>query len=434
MAEEWYYMQRDQRHGPIDLDALKKAAAAGTISWQTPVWRPGLARWTAAADVSELRPALVAVASTPPPLPMDSSAPKSGAGLLRNIGARISQLTDLPEIGDVPVWDILFGEMLPKAGAREIEEHFVVGTKQTTPSLSDLEKGWPHARICWRVLAGALATYLLLRMGWTEFHNPNRIPAMMVVGAFVIPLAVVIFFFEMNTPCNVSLYQAAKMVLLGGALGIIANALMSQIITGMGAGQLIPSILTGFAEETAKALALLLVLTQTRYRWQLNGLLFGAAVGAGFAGFESAGYAFKPVWQYPGVQIVELMDLIQRNITIRALFSPGGHVIWTAIVASGIWKVKGDRPFAIAMLGEGVVVRRWLTAVALHALWDFDLVVKIFGRLVSEETCAYVQCVVLSLIGWYVVFAILKQALSEVASARITEITTSHRALQVRGS
>ena len=51
-------------------------------------------------------------------------------------------------------------------------------------------------------------------------------------------------------------------------------------------------MLKGVLEETGKALALLVVVGSLRYRWQLNGLLFGAAVGAGFAGFESAGYAF----------------------------------------------------------------------------------------------------------------------------------------------
>ena len=67
--------------------------------------------------------------------------------------------------------------------------------------------------------------------------------------------------------------------------------LLFDVIPGSGVGSLVPALLTGATEETGKALALLIVLGSPRYRWQLNGLLFGAAVGAGFAGFESAGYA-----------------------------------------------------------------------------------------------------------------------------------------------
>lgn len=425
MADEWYYMQEDQRRGPVDLETLRNLVGTGAVTGQSSVWRPGLARWMPAAQVGELFPPDHATGSPPPPPAAALGAAQQGANLLRNIGARISKLTDLPEIGDVPVWDILFGELFKKSRKQDVEERLIVGTKHTTPSLSQLEQGWPRARLCWLVLAGALATYFLLRLGWTEFHNPNRLPAMMVVGSFVVPLAMVIFFFEMNTPSNVSVFQVGKMMLFGGALSIVTNALLGQIITGSGTGRLIPSMLTGFAEETAKAIALLLIITNKRYPWQLNGLLFGAAVGAGFAGFESAGYAFKPVWENPGAPIDELADEIMSSITQRGLFAPGGHIIWTGMVASAIWKIKGDRPLSFSMLKEGVLVRRWLAAVVLHGIWDSDFVVSFFGRLFSEETCSYAQCIILSIVGWYIVLAILKQALSEVAAARIAEIAAS---------
>lgn len=429
MADDWYYLDNTLRQGPVDRSALDKLIATGTITGATLVWRQGLPQWTAAAEVEELRPTLArAAAPTSGPPPAGRPEPKTPARLLRNIGSKISELTDLPEIGDVPVREILFGRVFSHTEGRETEQEFIVGTRGTTPALSELEDGWPHARVCWRVLAGALGTYLLLQLGWTQFHNPNRIPAMMVVGSFVVPLAVVIFFFEMNTPRNISVYQVGKMMLFGGALGIIANAVAGQIVTGSGTGQIIPSLLTGIAEETAKAMALLLLIRKTRYRWQLNGLLFGAAVGAGFAGFESAGYAFKPVWEYAGASFDDIAELVQRNITVRGLLAPGGHVIWTAMIASGIWKVKGNRPFSIAMLADRVVVRRWLAAVILHGIWDSDLVVSFFGRLFGETTCVYAQSMVLSLAGWYIIFAILKQALSEVAAARVVEMTGSRLA------
>ena len=167
-------------------------------------------------------------------------------------------------------------------------------------------------------------------------------------------------------------------------------------------GSLLPALLTGVTEETGKALALLIVIRSPRYRWQLNGLLFGAAVGAGFAGFESAGYALRAA-------LAGGWGAVLDSITIRALLSPGGHVIWTAMVGSALWRVKGDRPFAASMLVHPDVVRRWLIAVVLHGLWDADLFVH-----------PYLKLLVLVVVGWYVVFAILKQALAEVEEARRT--------------
>ena len=133
---------------------------------------------------------------------------------------------------------------------------------------------------------------------------------------------------------------------------------------------------------------------QPRYKWQLNGLLFGAAVGAGFAGFESAGYALRALFAGGWSGVLD-------SITIRALLSPGGHVIWTAMVGSALWRVKGDRPFATSMLTHPDVVRRWGIAVVLHGLWDADLLVH-----------PYLKLLVLVVVGWYVVLAILKQALA----------------------
>jgi len=211
----------------------------------------------------------------------------------------------------------------------------------------------------------------------------------------------VVLFFELNTPRNVSVYQVGKMLLLGGALSLVTTVFLFGVIPGSGVGSLVPAVLTGVTEETGKALALLIVLGSRRYRWQLNGLLLGAAVGAGFAGFESAGYALRAALGQRSI------DAAVESITVRALLAPGGHVIWTAMIGSALWRVKGDRPFALSMLFHRDVVRRWAIAVVLHGLWDADLFVN-----------PYLKSLVLVVVGWYVVLAILKQALAEVEAAR----------------
>jgi RsiW-degrading membrane proteinase PrsW (M82 family) len=43
-------------------------------------------------------------------------------------------------------------------------------------------------------------------------------------------------------------------------------------------------------EETAKFAMVLLVMRSVRYKYELNGILFGAVVGAGFAAFETTFY------------------------------------------------------------------------------------------------------------------------------------------------
>ncbi|MFK9090737.1 PrsW family glutamic-type intramembrane protease [Bacillus salipaludis] len=52
-------------------------------------------------------------------------------------------------------------------------------------------------------------------------------------------------------------------------------------------------IMIGIAEELAKAVTVIYFVRRLKYKYILNGLLLGAAVGAGFAAFETAGYALR---------------------------------------------------------------------------------------------------------------------------------------------
>ena len=132
-------------------------------------------------------------------------------------------------------------------------------------------------------------------------------------------------------------------------------------------------------------------------------------MGAGFAGLESAGYAFRLGVDTNSVQA------IFDNIRLRGLLAPGGHVIWTAMVGSAIWKVRGDKPFQPGMLLHRDVVRRWLMAVIMHGIWDAHL----------PLIPSLLKLALLIVLGWYFMFAILKQAIDEVEQARLAAAVAS---------
>lgn len=414
MAESWYYVVGGASRGPVEREALQKKALEGEVQRATLVWREGLGDWVSAGDIEFLFPRLPSVPPPPipPPVPTGTQAhamlsavaaqgapqaapapatPAAGPqqdakGMFGAIGARISNVADLPTLSNLNVKELLIGGLHQKTGEEEIEETFAVGTRKTTPPLSEVPAGWPAPRVFWRVLMGCVAAYVLMRIGLTSFKNVNFYPGLLVVGSFMVPLACVILFFEFNTPKNVSIYQVAKLLLIGGALSIVLTLTLFEFISGAGTGQILPAMLTGVGEETGKALVLLAMVRSPRYPWQLNGMLFGAAVGAGFAGFESAGYAYRA-----GAGLFD-------SIMLRAILAPGGHVIWTAMIGAAIWRVKGNKKFEAGMLFHPIVIRRWGIAVVLHGLWD------------SSILTWYIQLPILSVVGWYLILAMLKQA------------------------
>src|SRR5207244_7482217 len=86
--------------------------------------------------------------------------------------------------------------------------------------------------------------------------------------------------------------QSVRLIAMGCVLSLLC-AIIGYDLTVL--GQLGP-LSPGIIEEVAKLATVVLVVRQaTRYKYILNGMLFGAAVGVGFAVFESAGYAFEHI-------------------------------------------------------------------------------------------------------------------------------------------
>jgi RsiW-degrading membrane proteinase PrsW (M82 family) len=170
-----------------------------------------------------------------------------------------------------------------------------------------------------------------------------------------------------------------------------------------------------FIEEPAKILVVVLVLWKiSRYKWILNGLLIGAAVGAGFGAFESAGYAFEAmIAADPGtIQVQAGID----SIVVRGMLAPFMHVIWTANAAAGIWMVKGDKPFEWNMLLHPKFLRVFLLSVALHFVWNSN-----FG-LVKIPVFADLKYLLLGIISWTIGFMIIQTGLKQLNEARKAEL------------
>ena len=146
----------------------------------------------------------------------------------------------------------------------------------------------------------------------------------------------------------------------------------------------------------------------------MTGILIGASVGAGFAAFESAGYALQPLiqfLQYSGFAAAhgqmldeqQMLDAIHQSIFLRGFFAPGGHVAWAAISCAAIViaaKVKGV--FDTGVFTEKEFLRLFAIPVVLHGLWDSPLAGWVNNIFPFTGYIALIVLVVLILInrGW----------------------------------
>ncbi len=253
---------------------------------------------------------------------------------MQSIGNRISSLASTDKLDGFSLSEF-FSEVFKKRTKDEIDDYFVVGTSRTTPRIEDVATSWPKPWFFFRVLTFVALIYFGFYFAFEQFENIRLIPGLIMMGSLAVPLATVILFFELNIPRNVSFNRVLMLVASGGVVSLFVALVGFKVsnLNWLGASS------AGIVEEIGKLLAVILVARSFRGKYILNGLLFGAAVGAGFAFFESAGYAFDYLERTNSLSV--MFDVIQS----RAFLTPFGHVAWTAIAAAALWRVKGDRAF-----------------------------------------------------------------------------------------
>jgi len=331
-------------------------------------------------------------------VPRSSHGPADASGAARPLGEKIgegiSKVTGTEKLEGFSLSEF-FSEVFSKHGEYDVENFFTVGTPLTTPPVSAVSTAWPKPWLFVRTLLSSVVLYALLRLGYSSFGNANLIPGIMLVGTVAIPCSVLILFVESNVLRNVSLYQVLRVFLFGGVLSLLLTFFVSIGTEKLGIDQKMGALAAGIAEEIAKLAAVVITVRSARFPYRLNALLFGAAVGTGFAVFESLGYALNMSGgTYQGMTEI---------IFLRGCLAPFGHVIWTAITATALWRVKGRRPFAWSMVFDMRFLRLALASTVMHAIWNSSYQLPMYGKYV-----------LLGVVGWTIVFILMGEGLKEV--------------------
>ncbi|MFP5230174.1 MAG: PrsW family intramembrane metalloprotease [Acidobacteriota bacterium] len=324
--------------------------------------------------------------------------PVQQMNLLHTLQARLQGLASTEDLEGFSLRE-MFSEVFRKRSDDEIEDYLLVGTSKTTPPIDVVQTGWPKPWLFFRVLAVFAVAYFVFTFALLHLSDAgNLIPAIMILGAFAVPLTTLAFFFEMNSPRNVSVHRIVTLFLYGAVVSLIF-ALIGYSIPILGS---MGAVAAGIVEEVAKLLTVVIVIRGVKYKYILNGLLFGATVGAGFAAFETAGYALNK-GLLTGTDLSSGVAAMMQVLWLRAFLTPWGHVAWTAIAAAALWRVKGARPFGPSMLMDSRFLKAFLIPVVLHTIWDCPWQLPFEGNAILS-----------ALVSWYVVFGLVQQGLRQV--------------------
>lgn len=295
----------------------------------------------------------------------------------------------------------LFKDTFKKHSEEDLDNVFVCGSSSTTPDVKDVNPKKASAWVYFKIFIFFLIAYIPTRIGYINYGNLNFLPAMIMLGAFAVPVTILIFFYEINLFRNIPFYKVIKYFILGGALSLILAILFFSLDINTDISTYSGALMVGLIEEVAKAAIVAFFLFKSKNsNYILNGLLIGAAVGAGFAAFETAGYILR--YGLAGGDAVML-----QTIKIRGFLAPGGHVAWAAIEGAALMYVKGFEKLDKKHLNDKRFLLICLISVVEHGIWDMPI-----------EVPYYLLPIGLTVAAWLVIIYFINLGLKQIDDAK----------------
>lgn len=299
---------------------------------------------------------------------------------------------------------------------------FACGTSATTPKESEILSEWPKPWLYSRVLILLIGLYFALTFMWLEFNNPYALVNISWCGTLIGPFTILVFFFEMNVPRNISIINTVKVFVVGGVASLLVALTLFAIGPDIKDMSVTTAIIIGIIEEVAKLVicAYFISIHQGKI-YLLNGILYGGAVGAGFAVFESIGFALTLGMERAISLSIQnqgfdhlytfFYDEMIGVVKMRGFLSPGGHIAYAAVEGFAIILAMKGRKFTWDTLTQSEFLRIVWIPVALHAFWDAD----ICQQTLFMRDCKY--CFLIISI-WVVLLVFINRGLHQISEKR----------------
>jgi protease PrsW len=236
--------------------------------------------------------------------------------------------------------------------------------------------GWWSRRPWLHIFLGGLGLWVATVAVTFATSNVNLVPTIILLGSFLVPAAFVTYAFGRADEV-VTAQRIFTAFVYGGVLGVLGASVLEAAFLRQPSGPAYVGV--GLIEEAVKLAALWLLARRLPRYTMRDGIVLGAAVGFGFAAFESAGYAFNALFTAGGPS---LLNLVETEV-LRGILTPVGHGLWTAILGGTLFGVaarRGRLRLSRAVVGSYVLVA------LLHGLWDASRSIAVWLTLLLTGT------------------------------------------------
>lgn len=348
--------------------------------------------------------------------------------------------------GSMTIKDI-FSDVRRKHTPEESARVFIAGTALTTPDESEMLAGWQKPFLFahfFLITVLCMALCLVL-----SFFSPGGTDALLVGMALMVPMTTLILAWEMNVPRTISLMEVLKIVAVGGLLSLIFTMLLQ--FAGI---EIEDAAWAPVVEEPGKLLVIWLILRRKNYKYILEGVLIGMAVGTGFAVIETMNYILGSVregmilsmtelildWANrggPDAAIRELINVVDNQMgalkqtmlndgaaagmntaILRSFNGIVGHGVYAALYGGGLLMAKQAEPVNPAHLLNKNFLKYFGAAFLIHYL-NNSSIKNIFPWIIPGRIMSW--SLVKAALGAFFLLPLLKAGVNQ-----IVEITIAH--------
>ena len=246
--------------------------------------------------------------------------------------------------------------------------------------------GRPWSHIWKRFLTMGIGACFVLGL-LVNFGNTSLHPLYAIAMAALLPTTMCVFLGELSRHTGPGWGLMAGTFVIGGIISI-GLTLIVDVVSGI-----TNPVFAGLVEEPCKGLiVLVLFFGLKQYRSPLSGIAFGAAVGAGFASFETFTYAYRLGGGMPSTAI----------LLLRGILSPLTHTAWTSAFGGAVWSIRAadDRKkratacWSAAFILCGMII--------CHGVFNYNVATS----LLSQST------LYISLLVWGAIFHYVEEGLN----------------------
>ena len=262
--------------------------------------------------------------------------------------------------GHMSLLDI-FSDVFKRHTPEESAQVLIAGTALTTPRESEMLSNWQKPFMFARFLLSCAIvialSYFMAKRGWPGMDT------VLVLLACVGPISVLLLTWELNVPRNISLAEVLKWVAVGGIMSLIATMLFNLVLdvfSTLGEFTTESASWAAVVEEPAKLAIVFYIIWKKDYKFILNGILVGMAIGTGFAVMETLSYIMR----------YTLAEGYMSGLDVaiaRGLGSFSSHGTYAAIYGGGLMIAKGSHKLNLGHIFHLDHLVYFIAAMILHA-------------------------------------------------------------------